>query len=378
MDEYLNKIIQGDVLEVLKTLPDESVDCIITSPPYYGLRDYGTAKWEGGNENCDHKIPDNEKDPKYPQGNSHNIRFNRDECYKCGAKRLDKQVGLEKTLNEYLDKMLTITGELKRVLKKTGTLWWNQGDSYSTSHASGTTDAEKGWKSSGNDLNPRQAFHGRANGGNIPTKSLMLQAHRLAIRMIDEQQWILRNTIIWHKPNCMPSSVKDRFTVDYEPVFFFSKSKKYWFEQQLEPNTFFDNRASGMERNAKQYRDKVKGKYMGKENYGGGGNSFKGHSGYTKADGTSLYNPLGRNKRSVWKIPTQPFHEAHFAVFPEALIETPIKAGCPKGGIVLDPFMGAGTTAKVARSLGRNYIGIELNPEYIKIAEKRLAQNILL
>ena len=174
----INKIIQGDALTVLKTMPAESVDCIVTSPPYYGLRDYGV------------------------QG----------------------QIGLEKTLNEYLERMLAITAELKRVLKKTGTMWWNHGDSYGTI-SGGTQQLANGELSTqyGDikyDAKKFAVSQNRDKG--VPEKCLTMQAHRLTIRMIDEQKWVLRNTIIWHKPNCMPSSVKDRFTVDYEPIFFFT------------------------------------------------------------------------------------------------------------------------------------------------------------
>jgi site-specific DNA-methyltransferase (adenine-specific) len=303
----INKVIQGDTLEVLKTIPDESVDCIITSPPYYGLRDYG----------------------------------------------VEGQVGLEKTLDDYLNKLLEITKECKRVLKKTGTLWWNHGDSYSTQHETGTIDRETGWKSSGNDRNPRQKEHGRANGGNIPTKSLMMTPYRLALRMIDEQGWIMRNQVIWFKPNCMPASVKDRFTVDYEPVFFFAKSKKYYFKQLLEPNITEIKKDVIWKGN--QSRSWIKGKSISDKNTLG-----------------SAKNEQGRNKRCVWRVTTKPFKEAHFATFPEDLVRPMIDAGCPEGGIVLDPFAGAGTTLKVARDLGKNYIGIELNPEYVKIAEARI------
>jgi site-specific DNA-methyltransferase (adenine-specific) len=374
----VNKINCGDVLRVLKRIPDECVDCIVTSPPYYGLRDYGV----GG------------------------------------------QMGLELSFQEYLERMLAVTAELKRVLKPTGTMWWNHGDAY--------LGSSKG----AGDKNPDPKYTNKARSRNLPKamglqKCLMLQNYRLAQRMIDEQDWILRNTIIWHKPNVMPSSVKDRFTVDYEPVFFFTKSKKYWFEMQHEPllpTTLKDRRTT--------------------EGY----KNIRGRSWDT--DPNSIHNPMGsmkvniqgRNKRSVWKIPIKPYKEAHFATFPAALIETPIKAGCPefickkcgkarekiyKGtsnkafnirvrdvkngrikhidrrasgaeikfyrenygegkqffgytdcgckagwepGIVLDPFMGSGTTALVAQRLDRRWIGIELNPEYIKIADGRLTQ----
>jgi DNA modification methylase len=285
MEKLLNKIVNGNTIDVLGRIPDESVDCVVTSPPYYKLRDYGV------------------KD----------------------------QIGLEPTLDEYLDKLLVVTSELKRVLKKTGTLWWNHGDGYGT--------------------------------GKKCEKSLLLQNFRLAIRMIDEQGWILRNVIVWHKTNAMPSSVKDRFTVDFEPVFFFTKSKKYWFSQQLEKYEFPINRWGGV------YTDgNVKNSKYLKENI----NPAK----LTKRPRSFRPNKLGRNKRTVWTIPTQLYKGAHFAVFPEKLVETPIIAGCPVGGVVLDPFMGSGTTAVVAKKNGRNFIGIEINPEYIKISKDRVYKTI--
>lgn len=254
-----NKIICGDSLAVLKTLPAESVDCIVTSPPYHGLRDYGV----GG------------------------------------------QIGLEKTLNEYLGKMLAITAELKRVLKKSGTMWWDHGDSYGHKQNMGQQGKHGGRKD--------RKFTPSSIGANDGLeKSLMLQAHRLAIRMIDEQQWILRNTIIWHKPNCMPSSIKDRFTVDYEPVFFFTKSRRYYFERQLEPL-----KPGTLERS--QYT------------FGGvPGRAYPGEKREHPYPEKWNFDPAGRNKRCVWKVPTHSFGEAHFATFPEKLIEPMISAGCPR------------------------------------------------
>lgn len=297
----INKIIQGDCLIELKKLKEESIDCIITSPPYWGLRDYGVKG----------------------------------------------QIGLEKTIDEYLEKMLKITAELKRVLKKTGTMWWNHGDCYG-----GNLSAPNQPKLGKRD--PYSNFP-KVRARNRTPKSLCLQNFRLALAMTDQQQWILRNIIIWHKPNCMPSSVKDRFTVDFEPVFFFTKSKKYWFETQYEKTLTFDNSIRD--------RDNTK---------------LNNTPGRTKMGGLKMNDYSEKNKRCVWKIPTKPFSEAHFAVFPEKLVETPIKAGCPENGIVLDPFFGAGTTGLVAQNLNRNYIGIELNPEYIKIAKQRLRQKPLL
>lgn len=335
---FMDKIIQGDCLSVLKTLSSESVDCIVTSPPYYGLRDYG----------------------------------------------VEGQLGLEKTLTEFVSNMLLITFELKRVLKKTGTMFWNHGDNYSSSPTGSMGNQEKT-----DGVFSRLYERNRGKNSNttvrikmkeIPEKSLSLQAHRLAIRMIDEQGWILRNQIIWHKPNAMPSSVQDRFGVDFEPIFFFTKSKKYHFEKQYEDSgdkTYkpFNMRVRDVKRGkvaSDQYKAN-KGEIEGSDRYGITGSKFKWHSGNFDANGDYIGIPGKRGMRTVWKIPARGFKEAHFATFPEALLEIPIKSGCPRGGVLLDPFMGAGTSAVVAKKLGRQYLGIELNPEYIKIAEKRIS-----
>jgi len=379
-EEFINKIIQGDVLEVLRRMPDEFVDCIITSPPYWSLRDYG----------------------------------------------IEGQIGLEPTLDEWLEKLLVITAELKRVLKPTGVMFWNHGDNYATGSA-GSNWAQvsqeylerTGNKPTGN---ARMGIWHRKYEKPVPLKSLCLQNYRLILRMIDEQKWILRNIIIWNKPNHMPSSVTDRFANSYEPVFFLVKSQKYWFDLDSVrvPQKEFIVEKPGP-RNVKYAEgDKLA--------YASAFNELRAIKGIS-------YNPLGKNPGDVWTIPTQPFPEAHFATFPEKLIEPMIKAGCPqwickkcgkareriverehpganprserqeadphvapsypparpifaktlgwtdcgcnagwRPGIVLDPFIGSGTTAVVARRLGRWYIGIELNPDYIKIAEKRLAQ----
>jgi len=287
----LNKIYCGDCLKVLNQLEDESIDMVMTSPPYWALRDYG----------------------------------------------VDGQLGLEPTFQEYINRLCDIFDEVKRVLKKEGTCWVNMGDTYGNQ-----TNSNRNFKQDGN-VRGGGEFKIKKEG--TVDKCLLQIPSRFAIEMCN-RGWILRNEIIWHKPNCLPSSVKDRFTVDFEKIFFFTKSKKYFFETQYEP---------------------LQAPEMTKRTANGGDGS--GELGNSVRFGNS---EQGRNKRCVWRITTKPYKEAHFATYPEALCETPIKAGCPVGGIVLDPFFGAGTTGLVAKKQGKNYIGIELNQEYIKIAEARI------
>lgn len=316
-----NEILQGDCRELVKTLPSDSVDCVITSPPYLWLRDYG----------------------------------------------VEGQIGLEKSMQEYLETMWGLFDEIKRVLKPTGTVWVNLGDTYSGMKVGNTNNNMKEGIGEMRLVKPKTR---------IADKSLMGIPDRFKIGMID-RGWICRNEIIWWKRNAMPSSAKDRFTVDFEKVFFFTKNQKYYFETQYEPYKWTDlskpmpkfggNKAVG-------YGNPT---YSGKQwtpKQAGGGSSWGGHKGNTKADGTPICdNPLGRLKRTVWDIPTKPFSEAHFATYPEELVSNCIKAGCPAGGLVLDPFFGSGTTGVAAMKLGRDWLGCELNPEYIEIAKKRLA-----
>lgn len=324
MEIKRNTILQGDALEVLKTLPAESIDCVITSPPYWALRDYGVAG----------------------------------------------QLGLEPTFQEYITKLCEIFDEVKRVLKSAGTCWVNLGDTYSSSR----------WSN-----NPGTS--GRANRDKTPVvkknlqeKSLCQIPARFALEMTD-RGWLLRNTIIWHKKNAMPSSVLDRLTNKYEQVFFFVKSKKYFFDIDSirVPFETEENRPDGIIRDRIYEYDskqkKIKRQFNTKE--GTKGIIFEKKRsilGIRREPQQENYNrnPLGKNPGDVWTLTSQPYPEAHFAMFPEKLVVPMIKAGCPKGGVVCDPFFGAGTTGVVALKLDRNYLGIELNPEYIKIAENRL------
>jgi DNA modification methylase len=302
-ENYNNKIFQGDSLKVLKGLPDNLVDMAITSPPYWGLRNYGE----------------------------------------------EDQLGQESDYHDYINKLYEIISECGRVLKDNGSLWVNLGDSYCGTGDKGNYKDPK----YPNGRNGQSISMNRIIDG-IKQKSLVGIPDRFKIKMIDGG-WLCRNEIIWYKPNQMPSSAKDRFTVDFEKLYFFTKNKKYYFEQQLEPYTAPMNRWGGVKLTASNESDWDKG--TGQETY---------------RDRNMRPNPNGRNKRCVWSINTKPLKEAHFAVYPEELIETPIKACCPENGLVMDIFFGSGTTGVVAKKLNRNYLGIELNPEYIKIAEKRL------
>ena len=299
-----NIILHGDCLRKLRELPEESIDMCMTSPPYWALRDYGVKG----------------------------------------------QLGLESDFDTYVKKLCDVFEEVKRVLKKQGTCWVNLGDTYYTKSGNGFLNDQ---------INPNSRIEqtgiNRANKlrgkGLLESKNLTLVPLRFAIEM-QKRGWIIRNVIIWHKPNVMPSSVKDRFTVDFEYVFFFSKNKKYYFETQREPHKTLSIKRTK--------------------------HSWNGHrepnSAYSGMNIKNMCHPKGRNKRTVWKITTKPFRAAHFAVYPPELCEIPIKAGCPKTGIVLDPFFGAGTTGLVALKQNKKFIGIELNPEYIKIAKKRLQE----
>lgn len=333
-------ILQGDSLDILKTLQPESVNCCMTSPPYWALRDYG----------------------------------------------VDGQLGLEPTFTQYINKLCDIFDEVKRVLRKDGTLWVNIGDTYYSPSTQGSNDGRQGFQSNAESNFIHTAGNGKClicgkdtpkqfcskdclnkRGNNfrsqnriLPSKSLCNIPARFSIEM-QNRGWILRNVIIWHKPNCMPSSVKDRFTVDFEYLYFFVKSKKYWFEQQLEPvkQVLIERMGRGLcGSKHEKFRIEKNGQQEIKKE--------------ERMDKDRWCNDKGRNKRTVWDITLKGYSGAHFATYPEALCETPLRAGCPVGGIVLDPFCGAGTTGLVALKQNKQFIGIELNPEYIKIAEKRL------
>ncbi len=361
------RILQGDVLEVLPTLPACSVQCVVTSPPYYGLRDYGTAKWEGGDPDCKHN-------PQRPDGGERENRtlplgrggvYN-DICRKCGALRIDSQIGLEETPEAYVEKLVRVFREVRRVLKDDGTLWLNLGDSYATNPGNGRGgESVEGGK-------PHRSGIDKTKMGYKP-KDLIGIPWMVAFALRADG-WYLRQDIIWHKPNPMPESVTDRCTKAHEYIFLLTKSARYYYDAEAvkEPavEASWENRLNRQsdksfptnERNGVRTGIKFGGKKYGESD-------DPKHQ--TKSGEEYVYSGT-RNKRSVWTVTTKPYKEAHFATFPPDLIEPCILAGSRVGDTVLDPFNGSGTTGAVSIKHGREYVGVELNPDYVKLTERRL------
>lgn len=437
-------IIQGDALTVLRSLREESVHCVITSPPYYGLRDYGTAQWEGGALNCDHKQgrpgagrADGIVDER-GQRNRDGVGSVGGNCRKCGARRIDQQLGLEPTFQEYIAKMVMVFREVRRVLRSDGTCWLNIGDSYNAAGRDGH-GTRIGYKQGTNRASANDSDSNRSSDPTLKPKDLCMIPHRLAIALQDDG-WYVRMDIVWAKPNPMPESVQDRPTKSHEYVFLLAKSEKYFYDAEAIAEeaagwngSRFDTGKTFVHQlsRAQSQIGRVHGNLPGRDD---GGRACNGPGQET------------RNKRSVWTIATEPFPEAHFATFPQALVEPCIKSGtseygcCPTCGapyvretsttysnpgnrstngprseerkhieygsagfvqrlekqvatigwrstcachadtkapcIVLDPFAGSGTVGVVAEKFGRQFIGIELNPEYTKMAERRIGNTM--
>jgi DNA modification methylase len=358
-------IHQGDALAVLRTLPDSSVHCVITSPPYWGLRDYGTASWEGGNAECDHQqpiAPRSERPRNGLTGGTATVdaSIKAGDCRSCGARRVDQQIGLESTPAEYVSKMVEVFQEVRRVLRDDGTLFLNLGDSYAGSWGAQGRQGETG-------INGRTASYERMiaaaakkehrtgsipEGSGLKPKDLCGIPWRVALAL-QADGWYWRDCIVWHKPAPMPESVRDRCTKSWEPIFMFAKSERYWFDADAirEPATD-TGRVNGRDGRTEETDARPPG---------------SNPRTLARLD----YSQSGRNKRNVWTLPPMATPDAHFATFPLELPETCLKAGCPEDGTVLDPFAGAGTTGLACLKQSRNFIGIELNPKYIEIAHNR-------
>ncbi len=374
----MTRILTGDVLDILKTLPDNSVDTCITSPPYYGLRDYGTGQWVGGDSNCNHHGSAFRTREKINEHCGTGVSRRRKECYqpfktvcsKCGAVRVDQQIGLEETPQEYIDKLVAVFREVRRVLKDSGTLWINIADSYAGS-GKGAWKNKNGQKESYVlDPNSKPVLMPKTFDG-IKAKDLIGIPWELAFALRSDG-WYLRQDIIWYKPNCMPESVTDRCTKSHEYIFLFSKSSQYYFDYKAiqEPAVGFDKSSP---RGSKGTLTLNSGRRSGGAYTSG--KAFDNSAESLRETHGNVPNETGlRRKRSVWSVSTVGSKEAHFATFPEKLIEPCILAGCPVGGIVLDPFLGSGTTAVVSERLGRNCWGIELNPEYVEMTKRKLKE----
>lgn len=361
---YRNTIFNGDCLEVLKALPNGLVDCCVTSPPYYGLRDYGTGTWVGGDPSCPHRRMSKQSAKTITGHAQEELKGNvgdaiyKSVCPLCGAVRVDKQIGLEESPEEYIDRLINVFREVKRVLKDDGTLWLNIGDSYWGSGSRGwdfdgkLTEAIKVQAGSKGTISLQNLPKLVGNRDGYKNKDLIGIPWMLAFALRADG-WYLRQDIIWHKPNPMPESVKDRCVRSHEYIFLLSKKRNYYFDYQAiqeDAVSTYDSR-TGEGRIA----------YEGKRTDGND----------EKAQQSFVWISEKRNKRDVWSIPPSTISEAHFATFPEKLVEQCVLAGCPQGGIVLDPFFGSGTTGRVALGLCRDFVGIELNEQYVEIAKKR-------
>jgi DNA modification methylase len=424
----LDTIECADVMDYLRGLPDACVNLVVTSPPYFGLRDYGTAAWDGGDPACDH-VNNAKATKKFGNPEFNANRPSREEtktagyyasvCPKCGARRIDQQIGLEATPAAYVARMVDVFREVKRVIRDDASVYVNLGDSFGSGEI-GRNDAVQERTLDGRPIGKQRATNERQQArrtSGLPPKSLMLIPHRFAIAMQDDG-WLLREDIVWQKPNPMPESVRDRCTRSHEYIFHFTKGPRYWYDAQAvsEPVT-------------QSSIDRAKYSFENSKDRSGGSNSPD----TLRADQLVPAGGL-RNRRSVWTINPANFKSAHFATFPEDIPEICIKAACPewccdqcgapyeaqvervaaipqrhsqsldasrndtaraggfydaqinrtgyapsctcnagkRAGVVMDIFMGAGTVGLVAKKLNRRYIGCDLNAEYVKMATDRI------
>jgi site-specific DNA-methyltransferase (cytosine-N4-specific) len=357
----VNKVYWGDCRDSMRQMKLEGikVQTCVTSPPYYGLRDYGTGTWIGGDETCSHK-----RDSKYSDktitGHANKDLTVGDAIYKticpkCGAVRKDLQIGLEETPQEFIDNLVEVFACVWDILADDGTLWVNLGDTYS---AGGRGGGQEGGIQQGNKGSITGEVFSTWKVEGYRPKNLLGMPWRLAFALQDFG-WNLRQDIIWHKPNPMPESVKDRCTKSHEYIFLLSKKQHYYFDYLAiqEPS-----KEVSLERAKSSWNpSKLNISIDGPKN-----ESFD-------SMGDRWVKEMA-NKRDVWTVNTKSYKGAHFATYPEELIEPMILAGSRAGDIVLDPFFGSGTTGQVSQALGRKWIGCELNKDYEKLQNERISQ----
>jgi DNA modification methylase len=348
----VNEIATGDCREILPRWAAAGIraQTCITSPPYWGLRDYGTAQWQGGNDECDHVESEGRTDIERmyapPSVATFNKRQYREVCAVCGATRIDQQIGLEPTVDGYVAAMVEVFRLVREVLADDGTLWLNLGDSYSFGSSN----------PSPKHVSPNVGVDGREPS--LLPKNLCGIPWRVALAL-QADGWYLRSDIIWAKPNPMPESVTDRPTKSHEYLFLMAKSERYYYDadsiKEYSINYGQEKRFSV---------NKVRAYAMGCEPSG------------NEVPGVTYIIKELRNRRDVWTVATEPYAEAHFATFPTKLIEPCVLAGSRTGDIVLDPFIGSGTVARVAQRLARQYLGCDLNPQYVQLCDERTRDTI--
>jgi DNA modification methylase len=401
------RILVGDVRTRLASVASNSVHCVVTSPPYFGLRNYGTAKWFGGDPTCNHEgseryyttqtaavsssgafIAAGEANKEHLK----NGRWREGGTCKCGAVHTDLQIGLEATPDAYVAELVAVFRECRRVLRADGTLWLNLGDSYAAGSKWGGSTGGKHAKG----LHGATGVgRGKTNPGLADKQRLMIPA-RVALAL-QADGWWLRDEIIWHKPNPMPVSVTDRTTPAHEMLYMFSRSARYYYDMEAikepvaesskrryaQPRALSGEQAGGDKSDAYEAAGVTKGSRRPNESitslarkHTQDGTGNRQYTGFNDRFFDPENEPATlRQPRSVWSIATRPFKGVHFATFPPDLVRPCILAGCPIGGTVLDPFGGAGTTALVANSLQRNALLIELNPAYTTMAAARIRHN---
>jgi site-specific DNA-methyltransferase (cytosine-N4-specific) len=409
------ELLTGDALELLRQADDRQVRCCVTSPPYYGLRDYLTGSWEGGDSTCKHRFANPQRtsandgtfaDERGTQKKVESLRPMLQQCRWCGARRVDTQIGLESSVELYVQRLVEVFREVRRVLTDDGTLWLNIGDSYNTRPVQGTRGQATKQSSTlsggvGNeggsellgqlrgDRDPKQrtglirAGYRPNRGGEaqgLKHKDLIGVPWRLAFAL-QADGWWLRDDIIWEKPNPLPESVRDRPTRAHEYLFLLSKSQNYFYDYEAIKEPVTGNakpRGKGVHPKAgKNEAEGTAAATRGSRHHRPDGFNarwnVRANSSFC-ASVTQLVET--RNRRDVWRIASEPYKGAHYAVMPTRLVEPCVLAGSAPGDLVLDPFYGSGTVGAVSLRHGRSFVGIDLDPKNVALAEARIFREL--